>query len=198
MYRIIILTLILLNINLNAETCPTRVITEDDNRHKCFTLRVGENTYFGNYATNGRSYKVKFKDSKVTFKPQNGFKYNGEKDNPIFNWSNWIRNRKGILQSYQRGLIIKATSNYKIKYRPKIRSYKNLEIIYETKYINFKDEKEHGSIKTDKVIAHYEISWCGDGVLDHEYNEKCDPKDPKYENFGNLGCTMTCLPISKK
>lgn len=42
--------------------------------------------------------------------------------------------------------------------------------------------------------AYYSITWCGDGVLDSEY-EICDPNDPSKTAWGNGGCSNTCEPI---
>ena len=42
------------------------------------------------------------------------------------------------------------------------------------------------------------IRWCGDGILDKKYGEKCDPKDPKKAGWGNKGCNASCQPINEE
>ena len=42
------------------------------------------------------------------------------------------------------------------------------------------------------------IRWCGDGILDKKYGEKCDPKDPQKAGWGNKGCNTSCQPINEE
>lgn len=42
------------------------------------------------------------------------------------------------------------------------------------------------------------IRWCGDGILDKKYGEKCDPKDPQKAGWGNKGCDVSCQPINEE
>lgn len=42
------------------------------------------------------------------------------------------------------------------------------------------------------------IRWCGDGILDKKYGEKCDPKDPQKAGWGNKGCNASCQPINEE
>ena len=42
------------------------------------------------------------------------------------------------------------------------------------------------------------IRWCGDGILDKKYGEKCDPKDPQKARWGNKGCNASCQPINEE
>ena len=42
------------------------------------------------------------------------------------------------------------------------------------------------------------IRWCGDGILDKKYGEKCDPKDPQKAGWGNNGCNASCQPINEE
>ena len=42
------------------------------------------------------------------------------------------------------------------------------------------------------------IRWCGDGILDKKYGEKCDPKDPEKAGWGNKGCNASCQPINEE
>ena len=45
---------------------------------------------------------------------------------------------------------------------------------------------------------YYWANWCGDGKLQSDKGEKCDPKDPKKAGWGNKGCNASCQPINEE
>ena len=45
---------------------------------------------------------------------------------------------------------------------------------------------------------YYWANWCGDGKLQSDKGEKCDPKDPKKAGWGNKGCNTSCQPINEE
>ena len=45
---------------------------------------------------------------------------------------------------------------------------------------------------------YYWANWCGDGKLQSDKGEKCDPKDPKKAGWGNNGCNASCQPINEE
>ena len=45
---------------------------------------------------------------------------------------------------------------------------------------------------------YYWANWCGDGKLQSDKGEKCDPKDPTKKGWGNKGCNASCQPINEE
>ena len=45
---------------------------------------------------------------------------------------------------------------------------------------------------------YYWANWCGDGKLQSDKGEKCDPKDPQKAGWGNKGCNASCQPINEE
>lgn len=43
---------------------------------------------------------------------------------------------------------------------------------------------------------YYSANWCGDGKLQSDKGEQCDPKDPNKTGWGNGGCDASCRPIN--
>ena len=57
--------------------------------------------------------------------------------------------------------------------------------------------------KVGDVVKHtecfyYWANWCGDGKLQSDKGEKCDPKDPQKAGWGNKGCNASCQPINEE
>ena len=42
------------------------------------------------------------------------------------------------------------------------------------------------------------VRWCGDGIFQNKYGEKCDPNDPNKVGWGNGGCNASCQPINNE
>ena len=42
------------------------------------------------------------------------------------------------------------------------------------------------------------VRWCGDGIFQNKYGEKCDPNDPNKVGWGNAGCNASCQPINNE
>ena len=61
-----------------------------------------------------------------------------------------------------------------------------------------KNLKFGGAVHTDNECLNIYVAWCGDGILDKKYGEKCDPKDPKKAGWGNKGCNASCQPINEE
>ena len=61
-----------------------------------------------------------------------------------------------------------------------------------------KNLKFGGAVHTDNECLNIYVAWCGDGILDKKYGEKCDPKDPKKAGWGNNGCNASCQPINEE
>jgi len=53
-----------------------------------------------------------------------------------------------------------------------------------------------GNVTTHKECVFYKPNYCGDGILQTNKGETCDPNDPSETGHGNGGCnTNTCTPI---
>ena len=61
-----------------------------------------------------------------------------------------------------------------------------------------KNLKFGGAVHTDNECLNIYVAWCGDGILDKKYGEKCDPKDPQKAGWGNKGCNASCQPINEE
>jgi hypothetical protein len=82
-------------------------------------------------------------------------------------------------------MVLKATSNYPINYHPPVRSKNNFVIQYKAKYYVKEGNTWNRTAKYHTECKYYEVTWCGDGVVDYEYNEKCDPNDSSHKGWGN-------------
>jgi hypothetical protein len=70
--------------------------------------------------------------------------------------------------------VIRADRPYQIYSIPVSRSYDNFLIKYTLTY----STDEAGNNKyTHTECKYYEISRCGDGIIDSDYSEECDPGD---------------------
>ena len=89
--------------------------------------------------------------------------------------------------------VLEARSEYPILAVPASRSYDNLFIKYSLVYST---DPAWNNKYWDAECGYYEISRCGDGVLDTEYWEKCDPKDPNKAWWWNGWCDNSCEPVT--
>ena len=73
-----------------------------------------------------------------------------------------------------------------------------IKIRFITNYRILKKNKKVSRKKSTIInCIFYKPAWCGDGVINSKYGEKCDPKDPKKHNWGKKGCNIkTCQPIN--
>jgi hypothetical protein len=76
---------------------------------------------------------------------------------------------------------------------PAVRSYDNLFIKYSLVYST--DSAWQNKYGHSECV-YYEISRCGDGTLDTDYDETCDPADTSKTNWWNWGCDDSCKPIT--
>ena len=95
-----------------------------------------------------------------------------------------------ILNPNQTIKILTATSPYYVREKPIKRDKNNLYLEYTIWY----SDSQNGAWSAEKECKYYEITRCGDGILDPEYGETCDPKDPNKTGWGNGGCDESCKP----
>ncbi len=116
-------------------------------------------------------------------------------ENPIFDWTSDVKSTDFIMYPKTNPKFITSTSKYQIRAVPQVRSSSNLFVAYS---INYEYESYAGSKvwrnKTYIACQPYEISWCGDGVLDKAYGESCDDgKQNGQTGKCSLSCSSTAL-----
>jgi hypothetical protein len=74
---------------------------------------------------------------------------------------------------------------YHIVTPPTARAWNNLYIEYTIRYdyVNHTTTPSKSNLYSHKECAYYEISRCGDGEIDEEYGEECDPGDSSEKNW---------------
>jgi len=138
-----------------------------------YTLRHKEKyTFYDKFIPWATRYLYDFS---VTFIEKSPYDYN-QWPNPSFYWMDdlWNGVYKQISDTRR---VIKSSPLYEIKTHPDVRSKDNLYIEYDIKYADkaYSSKPDDSKLKSHKECVYYEISRCGDGVLDEDYNEECDP-----------------------
>lgn len=164
-------------------------------------LRLGASYYFKLDFNAGKN-PVGVNHVSTRFRENGDFDGSGKGAAPRFDWTENIIQAKYKLSSHERSTIVKSKDIYPIKFHPKKRSTDNIVIQYKTKYYYNVDGKWYGPAM---IISEqpYEITWCGDGILDNYYDgylkkqisEECDPADIHKQNWGDKGCSKVCKKI---
>jgi hypothetical protein len=105
------------------------------------------------------------------------YDYNGSNNFPDFSWDPDFKNKnKFILPNTGQDIrVFLANTSYPIKHHPKERSYNNLVLVYDvTYYDEISPDVWNKQPEIFKSCVLYEISWCGDGIIDKEFGETCD------------------------
>jgi hypothetical protein len=124
-------------------------------------------------------------------------------DNPEFPWDTTLSDNKFIINAMQKRVpLVESTPLYVIKYYPAIRHDENIVISYRTTYYLEKKGEWVGP-KYETNVAAYEITRCGDGILDRyidpsgeEIYEQCEINDQSHTDWGTKGCSVTCIPVN--
>lgn len=123
------------------------------------------------------------------------------KDDGDFQFTNWINEKKGILYPNEKGKIVESRNKFVIPTKGQLEETygenlvnmnKDFMIKYYYGYQTVVDGKKVGKLKKYLGCQPYQVSWCGDGVLDKEYDEVCDPQDPKKQGWVMGQCSNTC------
>ena len=153
-----------------------------------YELRHGKKYKFADKLKNTSSVPIKIKKTSNSFIEKRDF--NGKNTRPKFQYTTWFKNKKFILQPKEKGQYIKSINDYAIVYHPKKfigrRDYKDIIIKYTRKFTKLIEGKEKGYFITTSC-ATYAITWCGDNILDSDY-ETCDDGNKKSGD----GCSSTC------
>ena len=163
---VLLLSVILATYNLSAQ----------NNTEKKFyaTLRYGYKYPFTYSITNpNASSDLYIWSIKVEFIPQENY---NKGNNPVFRWINVNEGKPKIIPPKSKIQILETEGSYEIRVKPSVRSYENLLIKYTIEQSRKKDGSDK---KTHTDYAYYEISWCGDGVVDTDRGEECDDINDK-------------------
>lgn len=160
-----------------------------------FKLRQGKTYNFGDIFNNKSSKTLKISSAAAVFNESEDF--NWSSSDSKFIWTQAIKNQKGIVNPYQSLKILETSNTYKVLYYPsKWRKKDNIKIKYT---VNYKNNDWGDNSKKHTECANYEITWCGDGIVDSGYGEKCDPNDTSKQGWWSGWCNViTCQPIENK
>ena len=141
-------------------------------------IRLGYAYRFGDYYTNNNTFAHTLNSFVVNFRENHGDDMNrdGKFTYDNFRWADGYYNGVTIPAKAKSVKIIEAHPSYNLSVAPKKRQQDNIYIEY---IIN---GKGNGNF-THKECINYEVTWCGDGVLDVDQGEKCDPKDSNKTNW---------------
>jgi hypothetical protein len=170
--------------------------------HLPLKLRYGFAYYF-NQSFNGGDNKSFLRKFHVMFTEGGDYDYLGKGmrlANPTFRWTNKIEKDKFYVDDNVTVNIIQSNPDrYSINYMPEKRLNNNLSVTY-TLWI-YENVSDEWSKKTKLIdVQPYEITWCGDGIVDNyldAYNgnkiaEICDPQDPNKLGWRNNVCSSKC------
>ena len=152
------------------------------------TLRYGKGYMFGD-VFNASSVPSYLWSYKVEYQEQ--YDYNNSPDFPQFGRTNEIKAQDYTVYANQSLQVIAAKTSYDILAVPATRNFNNLFLKYTITYSQ--------DIAGNNKVAHteckyYEISRCGDGVLDADREEQCD----EGANNGKPGstCSIDCKTVT--
>ena len=157
-------------------------------------LRVWEDHTFSDKFTAG------WKDRYLYYWPddvkfvENHWDYNNG-NNPTFQWtSQLVNNWMKVWANTSMVVIESKLPKYHVVNHPTKRAWDNLYIEYTIWYGNEYrfPAPAKSNLYSDKECAYYEISRCGDGVLDKDYGEECDPEVQPWKD------DWTCNPDTCK
>ena len=145
------------------------------------SLRVGQTFQFTDKLTNTTGNNLTLKSFTAIFREPAD--YNRSNVKFEFEWNPWIKSRSFVVPNNTVNQeIIQSKEEYHIIDHPAIRSFDNLKIDYGIRY-----QIGSGAQQIHKECANYEITWCGDGILDTNIDtdlvtpgiqgEQCDPND---------------------
>lgn len=118
-------------------------------------------------------------------------------DNLNLEYTDWIVNKDYIVKKWESWRAVEMKW-FEINYLPFwwVRAKDNVYIRYIASVQNYVNWQAVWALRSHTECQPYEITWCGDGILDPE--ETCDPKDPTKKGWWIGWCDkQTCKPIVK-
>lgn len=175
------------NINENIQPINTVV-------HKSIKLRHGGTYFFSAIVNAGEEWVHvnSYKDSEFIEKED----YNNGKI--IFGMTTSLENLKYKIKPYTSKKTYASTA-YHINKIPSKRLKDNIIVKYKREYQLWRNEKWTERRKVIDIQS-YEITWCGDGIIDNYTDisngnlivEECDPGDKRKRNMRTYSCTEDC------
>lgn len=120
--------------------------------------------------------------------------------NPKFEWTSELTKKWNKVDANTEMVVMKSNP-YKAVYKPTVRAWDNIYLEYTIWYSDVykKTSPSKSNLYSNKECAYYEISWCGDGTLDTEYWEECDPGSAWTTSLsGGRICNSECKIESPK
>ena len=157
-----------------------------------WALRLGDNDPFYDVFNAGWRDRYLFYYD-VNFKENHG-NYDNKAQDPTYNWTSQLVNN-WMKVSANTSMKVIESNPYHIVTPPTARAWNNLYIEYTIWYdnVNHSTSPSTGNLYSHKECAYYEISRCGDGILDTEEGEKCDPGSPEWKNRPDgKECNSSC------
>ena len=156
-------------------SCEQKIQVSDDcDDTFYYTIRhKWEYTFYDRFDPRGTTRYLY--DFNVKFEEKSPYDYN-RWANPTFQWSGSLENGVYMPVSSKK-TVIRSTPLYQVLDHPAVRSKDNIYIEYNIKYADkaYSSKPADSQLKTHRECVYYEISRCGDGVLDEDYGEECDP-----------------------
>lgn len=174
---------------LPAIPVPKPMIPEDfDEKFPPVALRYGYDfKFFINYSNKGAS-RQRIQGFEVNFiEPMD---YNQSPEVPKFATTPELISKDYIINKGETGVKAITSTPYFIKATPSQRGSKNLEVIYRIRYSKETSSGVWGDEYIHKTYQPYEISWCGDGVVDiapSKASWKSEPCDTAAEPWKSNG-----------
>lgn len=126
------------------------------------------------------------------------YDYNNSATFPNFGFTEKLKSLDYIVGPGARVNSVVASQSYPINYHPEKRSPNNLVVKYRYKYYSSqslrKNKKDWEGPSYFTSCVNYEITWCGDGVIDKEDGEECEFNDTE-NNKEQRNCTIECKII---
>ena len=172
--------------------CETRPNTPNNVCHQTFNqkVRVGYAYDFWDAYNNNQKFPRVLKSFSVDFRENYGDDINrdGKFTFDKFDWAPPYKAGAQIPAGAQNVKIIQTTEKYQVAVAPKKRLKDNI-------YVEYHVVVEGNEKEGHRECVNYEVTWCGDGVLDKDEGEQCDPNDPSKKGWGPGGCDpLTCQP----
>lgn len=108
----------------------------------------------------------------------------------VFNFTKQIRDKEYKIAPGESIRHLESVGAFRIAKKPN----KNINFDFAIKYTTYFDFSNTPQIsildRTHISCGTYKISYCGDGVLDEKYGEKCDDGN----DMDGDGCSATCNP----
>ncbi|MFZ4461471.1 MAG: hypothetical protein ACOYN2_02825 [Patescibacteria group bacterium] len=158
------------------------------------TLRVGHSYRFNDTLANEAGTPIQV----INFFPEfnEKYDYNGSSAPINYAWTPWILSRNGVVQSGEAGIIAETDSSYPVIFSPPVRAKDNLTVRYVVEYSPIVNGVQSSIVESHSECKSYEITWCGDGVVDSKYNEVCDlgAQNGKPGSTCSAKCTVVTEP----